>query len=184
MIHKEKGFTLIELLIVIAILGILVILLLPNLFTAIQKTKQKETMGSIISIATACAHYVTDTGYAPLAGTQSGEIEANGEFVKVVAPIYLKSCPLSDEWGHPFLVYTGSAVSSVYQIPEDDIGDDDFLVVSLGRDGLDGGTVMFTYNPENVFAGLYSMDSIKDFMNDLVNMNGTWIHGPVSYKIE
>lgn len=179
---REKGFTLIELLMVIAVLAILIILLLPNLQMAIQKTKQKETMGSIISIATACAHYVTDTGYAPLAGTQSGEIEANSEFVKIVAPIYLKSCPLTDEWGHALLVYTGEAVFSVYDIPEDDIGDDDFLIVSLGRDGLDGGNMMFTYNASNLYAGLYTMDSMADFMNDLINLNGTWIHAPVSYK--
>ena len=182
--HKKKGFTLIELLIVIGIIGILVVMLLPNLFTAIQKAKQKETMASIVSIATACAHYVTDTGYAPVTGTQSGEIEVNGAFIRDIAPTYLKACPLSDEWGNPLLVYTGSAVSSVYNISEDDIGDDDFLVVSLGRDGLDGGTVLFTYDPENPSAGLYSMSSIKDFMNDMINMNGSWIHGPVSYKTD
>ncbi len=179
--HKEKGFTLIELLMVIGVLAILTVLLIPNLHTAIQKAKQKETMASIASIATACAHYLTDTGYAPSAGTQSGELEENGEFVKVIAPAYIKSCPIGDEWGNPFLVYTGSAVSSVYDIPEDEIGDDDFLVVSLGRDGIDGGTVIFTYNPENLSAGLYSMDTIDDFTNDLINMNGSWIHGPVSY---
>lgn len=182
MIHRKKGFTLIELLIVIAVLGILVILLLPNLFMAIQKTKQKETMGSIVSVATACAHYVTDTGYAPLAGTQSGEVEANGEFVRILAPVYIKSFPMADEWGHTLLVYTGTAVSSVYDIPEDDIGDDDFLIVSLGRDGLDGGTLTFTYNSEYPSAGLYNMDEMADFMNDLINMNGSWIHAPISYK--
>jgi len=181
MIQRKKGFTLIEILIVIAVLAILVILLLPNIFMAIQKTKQKETMGSIVSVATACAHYVTDTGYAPLAGTQSGAVEANGEFVKTLAPVYIKSFPIADEWGHTLLVYTGTAVSSVYDIPEDDIGDDDFLIISLGRDGLDGGTVTFSYDPNDTFAGLYNMDEMADFMNDLINLNGSWIHAPISY---
>lgn len=172
----------IEILIVVAIIAILVLLLLPSLLTAIQKTKQKETMGSIVSIATACAHYITDTGYAPLKGAHAGEIQDNGDLVKVLAPTYIKTCPTSDEWGNRLLAYMGSAVSSVYEIPEDVIGDDDFLIVSLGRDGMDGGSVTFTYNPNDMLGGLYSMGELEDFNNDLINLNGTWIHAPVSYK--
>ena len=47
---KSKGFTLIELLIVIAIIGIVAAIAIPNLLTALQKGKLKATMGDMKSI--------------------------------------------------------------------------------------------------------------------------------------
>ena len=39
--NRQKGFTLIELLIVVAIIGIIAALLIPNFLDALQKAKQK-----------------------------------------------------------------------------------------------------------------------------------------------
>ena len=178
MLKKEKGFTLIELLVVVAVIGILAGVLLPNALIAIQKSKQKETMRDIIHIATACADYATSTGYAPDSGNQSGVLQAGSNFVTSISPFFLKVCPINDRWGNPFRVYTGTAVSTVYNIPAEDLGGDDFLIVSLGHDGADGGTVSYTYQPGNPTAGIYFVTSLADFSNDLINLNGSWLHAP------
>lgn len=175
---KNRGFSLIELLVVVAVVGILTAISVPNALLAIQKAKQRETMKDIVGIATAVADYITGAEEAPDSGNQSGPLLADSDFVKAISPSYIRKCPVRDRWGFNFRVYSGSAVASVYSIPAEDIGPDDFLIVSLGRDGLDGGTKTFTYSPEDLPSGLYEMKSIPDFNNDLVNLNGTWLHAP------
>ncbi len=58
--RSEKGFTLIELLIVVAVIGIIAAILIPNLVDALQKAKQKSTVADIRNIGTAWMSWVTD----------------------------------------------------------------------------------------------------------------------------
>jgi len=170
-----KGFTLIELLIVMAIIGILTSLLIPNVIPAMQKAKQKQTMKDIISIVTAAVDYATDSGEAPDSGNQSGILQVGSTFATAIVPVYIKTCPISDQWGYPLLVYTGSAVTGAYSIPADGIGEDDIVIGSQGRGGEDDGWV---YDPENTISGWYIVRTTLDFRKDLVNMNGSWLRGP------
>jgi len=66
---SQKGFTLIELLIVVAIIGIIAAILIPNLLDALQKAKQKRTVADIRNTGTAWMSWLTDQVGAASAGT-------------------------------------------------------------------------------------------------------------------
>ena len=66
---QESGFTLIELLIVIAIIGILAAIAIPNLLNAVQRGKQKRTMSDMRALATAVEAYAVDNNNYPQAAT-------------------------------------------------------------------------------------------------------------------
>ncbi len=172
MLTKIRGFTLIEVLIVVAIIGILAVLLIPNALTAIQKSKQKSTMKDIMSIATAASDYMTDNGEWSMA--QSGDISASSEFVLAVTPFYIKFCPVTDSWGEPYKVYLGD-FAAVRSINSDDIGPEDFVIESYGRDGLSDG---WEYDPADTVDDYYTVDGWQAFKNDMVNWNGSWIRTP------
>src|SRR5512142_270294 len=70
--RKETGFTLIELLIVIAIIGILAAIAIPNLLNALQRGKQKRTMSDIRNLATAIESYDVDNSSYPTAACPAG----------------------------------------------------------------------------------------------------------------
>ncbi len=66
--NRQRGFTLIELLIVVAIIGIIAAILIPNLLDALQKAKQKRTVADIRDVGTAWMSWLTDQVGAASAG--------------------------------------------------------------------------------------------------------------------
>src|SRR6266700_687199 len=72
MTRRQSGITLIEILIVIAIIGILAAIAIPNLLNAVQRGKQKRTMSDMRTLATAIEAYAVDNNSYPPAACPSG----------------------------------------------------------------------------------------------------------------
>jgi type II secretory pathway pseudopilin PulG len=77
--------------VLIAILGIIAAIAIPNFVNAQQRSKQKRTMSDIRSIATAAEAYATDKNEYP-----------NGDLSSALAPTYIREVPRLDGWGTPF----------------------------------------------------------------------------------
>src|ERR1035437_5493817 len=125
--RNSKGFTLIELLIVVAIIGIIVAIAIPNLLNAIQRAKQRRTMGDERSIATAIEAYGVDFNRYPVAAGFSlpsnlayGTKMVTASLANAVSPTYIRVCPEKDGWNSWFMC----SVSTTGQ---------DYILVSAGK---------------------------------------------------
>jgi type II secretion system protein G len=96
--RKEKGFTLIELLIVVAIIGIIAAIAIPNLLNAIDRGKQKRTMADLRSVGTAIESYSIDNNFYPDAGTTLATLQS------LIEPLYIRTAPANDGWNRAFNV--------------------------------------------------------------------------------
>ena len=170
MLKKEKGFTLIEMLIVVAIIGILAALLIPNAMSALQKAKVRGTQKDIGTLATTLMDYLTDKGnFTNL--DNAGVLSATN--LQNLTGLYSKALSTKDQWGFDFQIYTGANVDGNYGLSNS--AADDYLVFSFGRDGI---VEAFTYNAATPDAGLYTITTTADFDKDIVNWNGSFIRGP------
>lgn len=166
--NRQKGFTLIELLIVVAIIGIIAALLIPNFLDALQKAKQKRTVADMRNAGTAMFSWLTDQVGAAAAGATATEIDlslygsgtgvTSGAITALLVPQYLQSVPDKDGWKNTYSYYMNTGNVLAQNV---------LAVRSYGRDGTGTGTT-------------YSVTGFEptDYDQDIVWADGFFVRWP------
>ena len=117
------GFTLIELMVVIAIIGILAAVVVPQFMGQLDEAKVNAAKAQIVSFQTALKAYKIKVGKYPSSGEGLNALVSNSS-----GRSYLDSDKVpKDPWGNDY----------VYTCPG--TGGHDFEIISLGEDGARGG---------------------------------------------
>jgi general secretion pathway protein G len=120
--RPRAGFTLIELLIVIVILGLLLSLVAPTMFSKVSSSQRKTAMAQMHMLSTALDTYRLDLGEYPATLTELRSSTKKGWD----GPYLPRDVPL-DPWGNPY----------VYAVPGEN--GKPYSLKSYGKDGRPGG---------------------------------------------
>ena len=138
--------------VLIAVVGIIAAIAIPNLLTATQRSKQKRTMADIRSVATAAEAYAADEEEYPRGATLA-------ELSPALTPAYIKTLPTVDGWGTPMKYECWS---------DDGTSCTHYAVGSAGADK--------TWERESLRD--YVQDATQNFNADIVFADGKFVRYP------
>ena len=148
---KQKGYSLIELLIVVAIIGILAAMIIPNLLDAVDRSKQRASVADLRNWGTAVMAYNAEKGVFP--NTPTTDIT---EVHPQLVPYAIGSLRDIDHW------------NNLMEYFSNDPANDSYTVMSCGKDGIcvpDGS------------AGV-TPSTWRTFTLDIILVDGIFVHSP------
>lgn len=92
-----RGFSLVELLIVVAVIGLIVAIAIPNLLNAIQRSKQTRTISDMRSISNGLGIYQQDYAKFPILASLGELTDVSDGLVPFIGQV-----PLDDGWNNIF----------------------------------------------------------------------------------
>jgi type II secretory pathway pseudopilin PulG len=138
-------------LVLVAILGIVAAIAIPNLLTALQRSRQKRTVEDIRKIATAVDKYATDENRCP-------EGSSVDDLAAALVPKYLEAIPKIDAWTTQLRYECWPAGASR-----------NYAIGSAGADKTFEHESLEEYGPDT---------KTSSFDNDIVFSNGKFVQYP------
>jgi type II secretory pathway pseudopilin PulG len=156
---------------VVAIIGIIAAILMPNLLEALNKSKQKRSMTDIRLVGTAWFSWVTDQVSAGAAGATTTVLDWDDLFTDqsfaalevVLVPAYAAFIPQKDAWGNEY----------EYGATEDY---NETIPVGVRSTGAEGLFQSAEYTPGAFIA--------TDFIQDIVWAGGYFVKWPAGHLVE
>lgn len=125
--HAQAGFTLIEIMVVVAIIGILALIIVPNVVGKDDQARVTSTKASLSAVANALELYKLDNYRYPRSETGLAALVKRSPDARVFPDGgYLKKMPL-DSWEHPIQYVSPGSNGKAYDL------------YSLGADNAEGG---------------------------------------------
>lgn len=123
---RWKGFSLVELMVVLVIIGVIAAIAIPNFLDALDRSKQRATVGEMRSWGTAVSAYHAEKDQFPPEDASPFTVAAVRPFL---VPYAISALHIDDHWHNPLHYRTDLF--------------DSYTVTSYGKDGMDTGPLDF-----------------------------------------